>query len=71
MDGEAEQVYSTQQVAQQLEVGAAMVRMYAQTSEGLTEKDIPHTRRDGRQFLMEHFSAFQQARALIDQRTVC
>ncbi len=67
--GDAEQVYSTQQAAQQLEVGAAMLRRYAQTLERLTGRDIPHTRRDGRRFSGEHITTFQKARALIDANT--
>jgi DNA-binding transcriptional MerR regulator len=67
--GDAEQVYSTQQAAQQLEVGAAMLRRYAQTLERLTGRDIPHTRRDGRRFSAEHITTFQKARALIDANT--
>ncbi len=66
---DAEQVYSTQQAAQQLEVGAAMLRRYAQTLERLTGRDIPHTRRDGRRFSAEHITTFQKARALIDANT--
>ena len=66
MSGEAEQVYTTQQAAERVGVGAAMLRRYAQTYEGLTGHDIPHTRRDGRRFFPEHISAFQQARTLIN-----
>ena len=66
MSGEAEQVYTTQQAAERVGVGAAMLRRYAQTYEGLTGHDIPHTRRDGRRFSAEHISAFQQARTLIN-----
>lgn len=66
MSGEAEQVYTTQQAAERLGVGAAMLRRYAQTLEALTGHDIPHTRRDGRQFSTEHINIFQQARALIN-----
>lgn len=69
MDGETEQVYSTQQAATAIGVGAAMLRRYAQTLERLTGKDIPHTRRDGRRFSVEHISSFQQARALIDENS--
>ena len=66
MSSEAEQVFTTQQAAERVGIGAAMLRRYAQTLEALTGYDIPHTRRDGRQFSAEHISAFTQARALIN-----
>ena len=66
MSGEAEQVFTTQQAAERVGVGAAMLRRYAQTLEALTGHNIPHTQRDGRQYSAEHVSAFQQARTLIN-----
>lgn len=66
MTREPETVYNTQQVAQRLGVGAAMLRRYAQTLERITGVDVPHTRRDGRQFSGEHVGVLLRAKSLID-----
>lgn len=66
MTREPETVYNTQQVAERLGVGAAMLRRYAQTLERITGTDVPHTRRDGRQFSGEHVGVLLRAKSLID-----
>lgn len=66
MTREPETVYNTQQVAERLGVGAAMLRRYAQTLERITGVDVPHTRRDGRQFSGEHVGILLRAKSLID-----
>ncbi len=59
-------VYSTQQVADRLGLGTAMIRKYAVTLEKLTGQDIPLKRRDGRQFSPEHYAVIAHAKALVD-----
>ena len=43
-----------------------MLRRYAQTLERITGADVPHTRRDGRQFTEAHVRTLLQCKALID-----
>ncbi len=59
-------VYSTQQVADRLGLGSAMVRKYAIAYERLSGNEIPNKKRDGRQFSPEHYRVIAQAKALVD-----
>ncbi len=63
---EAEAVYSTQQVADRLGIGAAMMRRYLQTLERIRGQELPQTRRDGRQIGHAEVDLLVNAKALID-----
>lgn len=62
---EAEQVYSSRQVAALLGLGAAMLRRYAVSYEQVTGSQLQLDRRDGRIFTQKDVDVLTQARTLV------
>ena len=62
---EAEQIYSSKQVARVLDISGGMLRRYALALEQMTGEAIPQDPRDGRRFTQRHVELLTAARRFV------